>query len=69
MVERLNKATRQMVVSPERTFLFNPGNNQIIINRLTTIAAINPVVTTTTPPVQQQRGVAVRIRQAITGRR
>jgi len=69
MVERFNKPTvKGVITSPQQAYLLNPGNNNILVNRLTTVAHITPTIATNLPPVQQSssagRNVPVR-----TGRR
>src|SRR6188472_2740157 len=51
MVERFNKPTvKGVITSPQQTYLLNPGNNNILINRLTTVAHITPTMATNLPP-------------------
>ena len=54
MVERFNKPTvKGVITSPQQAYLLNPGNNNILVNRLTTVAHITPTIATNLPPVQQ----------------
>jgi hypothetical protein len=65
MVERFNKPTvKGVITSPQQTYLLNPGNNGIVINRLTTVAHIPPIIgAVPAPPVARSnsnRSVNVR---------
>jgi len=66
MVERINKPTvKGVITSPQQAYLLNPGNNNILINRLTTIAQVTPVIGTNlppTPPAAMSAGRTVRVR-------
>lgn len=69
MVERFNKPTvKGVITSPQQAYLLNPGNNGILINRLTTVAHFPPVIATNLPPGQQSQsaGRTVSVR---TGRK
>jgi hypothetical protein len=69
MVERFNKPTvKGVITSPQQAYLLNPGNNNILVNRLTTVAHITPTMATNLPPVQQASSAGRSVRVG-TGRR
>ena len=53
MAERMKPTVHGVITSPQQAYLLNPGNNNILVNRLTTVAHITPAIATNMPPVQQ----------------
>jgi hypothetical protein len=58
------KPTRQVVITnPEQAALMNPGNNMLVVNKLTTTYHLSPRVAENMPPVQQaNRSLGVRVK-------
>ena len=62
MAERQKPTVRGVITSPQQAYLLNPGNTGLLINRLTTVAHITPIIGTNLPPVQQSSSAGRTVR-------